>query len=68
MVLCAPGWVPSVVRFEYRLCLSLAPFLMFENISEQIYELFNFINLNCESENARANNKSLFFDSGYGFG
>jgi hypothetical protein len=67
MVLCAPGWVPSAVRFEF-LCQSLAPFLVFENISEQIYALFNFINFYCESENARANNKSFLFDSGYRFG
>jgi len=41
---------------------------MFENFSEQIYELFTFATLLPWSENARANNKSLFFDSGYRFG
>jgi len=41
---------------------------MFENLSEQIYGLFTVAMRLPWSENARANNKSLFFDSRYRFG
>ena len=42
---------------------------MFENILyERMYELVTYIKLLLWSGNARANNKNLFFDSGYRLG